>query len=123
MAAETTVKLLATGRGINRENTAQAAVIPMIESIRRTQRTKGKGNGKHSSTWTWTWSGSGSQVVLLAAGQLTWLPGQPVCPGGGAGGAEFELKEKPVERIQIKLHCSRRLKDKYLNNLIALFRA
>lgn len=41
MAAETTVKLLATGRGINRENTAQDAVIPMIESIRRTQRTKG----------------------------------------------------------------------------------
>lgn len=42
MAAETTVKLLATGRGINRENRAQAAVIPMIESIRRTQRTNGK---------------------------------------------------------------------------------
>lgn len=42
VAAETTVKLLATGRGINRENTAQAAVIPMIESIRRTQRTKRK---------------------------------------------------------------------------------
>lgn len=42
MAAETTVELLATGRGINRENRAQAAVIPMIESIRRTQRTNGK---------------------------------------------------------------------------------
>lgn len=89
----------------------------MIESIRRTQSTAKKEKPlERDSLRLLNLAGVFLALdVLLAAGQLTWLPGATGVPK-----EQLNPKEtQPVEQRQIKLQWGSM--DKYLNSSIALF--